>query len=710
MDWLAERRAALAGGWRVAVVAFLLLGGALRWTGLDRDVVDFVLPQAGSEGRAETFYSFHPDERSVVDGALAFDDPLHPPYTMYGALPFYLLRGALTGLSWFGEITPGSDDVYRVGKILSAALSVACLAAAWGVARQVFSPATAALSVLLLAVAPTAVQQAHYYTVDSLFCLLTTASLAAILYSVPRRSWLASIVAGVCLGLSASVRLNAVLLLPVLAAAHVTCRGWSLASIRRGLTEPRLWAAGGAFVVTMAILQPYLVISPLRVLSVRGPLDFAHVLTVVGGSTPQLYTLQYTGTTPLVYQWTHLLPLAFGWPLTVAAAVALPAAFRGLHWRRAVLLLWVALYLITAAPLFVKPVRYLLPIVPPLLILAADLCRRLWNCGAGRSRWVLWFAVAGVVAHSVFYGLAYMRVWTQEDSRIQAGRWIAAHVPAGSRIAIEHGAFPMGPVIDTERYDVREFWTGLLFYARGQLLGRTTADLIESRLGRAEYVAITDVNRLTHLLAAPEALPVVTSFYRRLTAGTLGYRLVERFKVYPELAGVRFDDDGAEHSFLGFDHPAVLLFRRGPDEQADAAWDRWLNDLGREPFSVDADIEAGVAAMRGGDAETALRLFEGAQQSPSSGTLARFLASLSRSHTGLPWGRGLVLHELIAVSLIDLSLPATALSVLKHQADVRGKDCDYARLNTLIAQHMQRLSYPDQAAETRRLASTMCDQ
>jgi hypothetical protein len=43
----------------------------------------------------------------------------------------------------------------------------------------------------------------------------------------------------------------------------------------------------------------------------------------------------------------------------------------------------------------------------------------------------------------------------------------------------------------------------------------------------------------------------VTSFYRHLTEGSLGYRLIRRIKIYPEFFGIRFDDDGVEYSFLG---------------------------------------------------------------------------------------------------------------------------------------------------------------
>lgn len=692
-------------------VAAVLLGLFLRWSGLDRDFVDLSVSQSSTAAASEAFFSFHPDEKSVIGGALAFDDPLHPPFTMYGALPFHLLRGTLAGLDWVGAPAGSEAAVHRVGKTLSALLSSLCLVAVWFLARQVFSAASAALAVLLVAVAPGIVQQAHYYTVDSLFCLLTTASLAAMMYSGRRASWPTSVLTGVLIGLSASVRLNALLLVPVLVMASPR---WSVSTIdawRQRLQRRDLWVACAAIVITMTVVQPYLLLTPSRLWTVHGTNDFAHVMEIVGGAMPQLYTLQYTGTVPFVYQWTHLLPLALGWPITLASALALALGLgpglRSLDWRRGVLLLWIGLYLLTAGPLFVKPVRYLLPIMPPLLVLAADLCRWGWCRGNGLTGWLLRLAVVSVVAHGLVYGLAYHNIWSQEDSRIQAGRWIAANVPPGATIAVERGAFPVGPVIDDERYELADLGISTLFQARGQLLCSTTAQLLQDRLRQAHAVAITDVNRLSNLSAAPDVLPVVASFYRHLTQQQLGYRLARRFKVYPEILGIRFNDDEAEHSFLGFDHPAVLLYQRREETAATAAWQAWIENLAAQPFNVDALLLDGVAAMRLNDTHEALRLFEQAQQVPTSATLARLLASIARSHAGLPAGAPVAVRLIVAVSLADLGLPSTALQLMTNLAP--GKTCDDKPTYDMVAGHLARRSFLEQAKKTHRLASALCD-
>ena len=49
----------------------LLVGLGLRFVGLGRGVSDFVLAEERGTGGLEAFYAFHPDERMVIEAALA---------------------------------------------------------------------------------------------------------------------------------------------------------------------------------------------------------------------------------------------------------------------------------------------------------------------------------------------------------------------------------------------------------------------------------------------------------------------------------------------------------------------------------------------------------------------------------------------------------------------------------------------------------------
>lgn len=686
--------------WSALALTAFILGCLIRSIGFDRDVVDFVLPEHADE---TVFYRFHPDEDSVVSGALQYDNPYNPPYTMYGTLPFYLLRVFLTA----ADVGTPSDDLYRTGRLLSLAFSAASLIALWLLARQIVAPPTAALAVLLFAVAPAAVQQAHYYSVDTLFCLLCTAALAAVLRAVDRPTLGPSLLCGVLIGLAASVRLNALLLGAVLTAAHL----FHERSLTTVLRQSRLWIAAGAAIAVMVALQPYMLSAPHLYWEARGPLDFGHVMGVVGGSTLQLYTLQYLHTIPVLHQWTHLLPLSVGIAVTVAAAAGLLLSLRHPDRWRGVLLVWVGLYLLTTGSLLVKPVRYLLPVVPPLLILAADLCQRLWNAKKARWRWIGRAVAVCVVAHGVVYGLAYLRVWTTEDSRIQAGRWIADQVPQGDTILIERGAFHLGRVISSRWHRIERLSLSTLFDARGHLLCGTTSGWIERDIAGADWIAIAEVNRATQLAAAPEILPVVSSFYRHLLDGRLGYETVRRFKVTPTFAGIRFPDDGAEHTWLGFDHPSVRILKRAPEQEARGAWRAWVDGLEDESFCADRTIRAGARALRRGDTATAIRLFEDAESVSASRHLARVLGSVAHSRAGHPpKGLKLVVNDLAPLSLVDLGLTPEAVGLLTILSRLPLADpCATARRFLSVAAQMRRHSQVEAALKAEGIAAEICD-
>ena len=64
------------------------------------------------------------------------------------------------------------------------------------------------------------------------------------------------------IGLSASVRLNGLLLVPVFSIAYLTAQASGLGGWRRRLAQPQIWAALGAVFAVMVALQPYLLFSP----------------------------------------------------------------------------------------------------------------------------------------------------------------------------------------------------------------------------------------------------------------------------------------------------------------------------------------------------------------------------------------------------------------------------------------------------------------
>ena len=128
--------------WSLVAVAALILGGAARFHGIDRDRTDFLLPERAALGIGEEFYEFHPDEETLVHAAIQLETPLRPPTTSYGLLPIYLARGIVEALSMaydadLSELraSPLRPHLFAAVRVFSAGFSMLCLIGLWVLAR-----------------------------------------------------------------------------------------------------------------------------------------------------------------------------------------------------------------------------------------------------------------------------------------------------------------------------------------------------------------------------------------------------------------------------------------------------------------------------------------------------------------------------------------------------------------------------------------------
>ena len=598
----------------------LLLGASLRLTGLMRDLSDFVLPEPAAAGLERVFYQFHPDEETLVRAGLKLADPLSPPLTAYGTAPMYLVRGVLELVALGRDpLDPGSPQdrplIFRSARLLSVALSCLSLGLLFALGRRYWDPTLACLALFLAAVAPIAVQQAHFYTIDGPFTCLSLAVFYLTLRLAEQETRWRYLLAGALIGACGAVRFNGLLLGGVLLAAHLqaaplvageTRRQW----LQRRLLHRDLWLAGLVAAGVLLALEPYLIFSPELITQVSTTDDFAYSLQVARGELLSPWSLADQHTLPYLHYWTHLWPLGVGWPLTVVFLLALGHAL----WRRRLpsllALAWVVAGFALVGGLHTKHLRYLLPLFPFFCLLGADLLVWLWRYSA-RWQWAGWALGALVAGYTAFYGLAFARIYLVEDSRIQAARWLVQHAPEGSAIGVESGGFAMRSFVAAPRHRPQMLNEGTIFGTHGYLSCASAKRYLFERLRYVDYVAIIDVNRYRQYLGAPELYPVMANFYQRLVAGELGFEPVQRFKVYPSLLGIEFRDDEAEPSFLGYDHPAVFVFKRRPDFAS--AMESWQPQS--EPRCADQQVREAAEVLLAGDPPGALERLAALRQS-----------------------------------------------------------------------------------------------
>jgi tetratricopeptide (TPR) repeat protein len=598
------------------LLVLLVAGMALRSVGFSRGVSDFVLPEDRAAGNETAFYAFHPDEISLLNAALRDIDLLNPPYTSYGTLPPYALGGLLRlfdlheGRQTLKETPPEfRRRVYYTARALSILFSLGVLSFTALLTRRLYGGWAAVAATGIVAFAPGAIQQAHFFITDGPFALASLAALWAILRAChgPRDGG-RFLVAGALIGVTACIRFNGALL-GVLLAGVLLLRSPGSVLHRFGdtLRERRLWAAGGVAVGLLLLLHPFLLTRPELLSRARFVGDIGLAMKFASLEYLQPWTLVDAQVIPYVGHWFGMWPLVVGWPLTMGFLASLVwAVWRG-GWQERLLAAWVLLYFLPVGLLPARAVRHLVPILSVLAILSAgavlDLLRTLPDERLRRGLSVLGIVLA---AHLFLYGTGFARIYLVEDSRIRAGRFLAEKVRPGNRIGVENGAHSAAGLVSSQRHT--QLWMDMstLFYTGPYMLCADRVDYLGNKLKRVGAMVYVEENRAVQYAAVPELFPVAASFFAGLSSGRFGLDVVRRFKTHPEVAGIRFEDAGMDPTFSGYDHPAVNVLLRRDDADFEATLGRWRRELLADPWCPDEALLAAAVRLGAGDAPGAL--------------------------------------------------------------------------------------------------------
>ncbi len=386
------------------LAAILVLGFALRAAG-----IQFGLP-----------HLYHADEPIVVNHALAFGaGDLNPHFFKIPPLVSYLLFFCYGIFFVIGKITGAFTDAasfetffysdpsafFLIARAIFGVLTgTACIAVFFSVFR--FSQRAALTGAFLLAVCFLHVRDSHYVYADIPLNLATLAAFGIFFRLQASPSFKNHLISGAFIGLAAALKYNgAALVLPYMTA--------SLLSQKKG--DIKGWfAAAGAAVVLFLALNPYSL------------LDFKFFITELRNQSAS-----NTGT-PWYHHLTYSLTGGMGLPLLATGLAGLVWAIikgRPEHKILAVFTLGYYLVLVQAGQPYD---RYVIPLLPPLIFLAADFTVRFFRPASFFAFWIALMAVPNL-AKSVLFD----KIMLADDVRTQGMNWIKKNVPAGSAIALD---------------------------------------------------------------------------------------------------------------------------------------------------------------------------------------------------------------------------------------------------------------------------------
>ena len=606
--------------WVVVIAA-----GSVRLVGITRGSSDWEDPPR--------FYHFHPDEDGLVRAALNLENLFTPPLSSYGPVSQYVLRGGVEIVSLFWtDPTPGFASpsgrwrLFVVARLLAVVVSMLGLWFLYQLAHQLCGEVGAVVAVCFLSFAPLAIQQAHFYAIDGIFSTASLGALWAGSVALRSEAWKPYALAGVMIGIASAVRLVGIGLAAVFVAT------WLGIALRHARSEAgkgggriplgRMLLALGVAAATLLLLAPYLMTSAVSMVSAGLGIDTqldlagrppstlsqlrANAVGVARGTILRPWSLIDVHTVPYLHQLTDLWPQAVGWPLALAFYAAVLWSATNLNRSRALLLIWSGVYFAAIGALHTKHVRYLLPLLPILCLFAADLC--IWIIS--RRRLIGVFCLGSLMGLTAVLGLAFARIYTMEDSRLQAVRWMAENLSPGSKIGVEGGAFSLSSLISEQDFHKTHLEISELFRARGYTMCAPVLSLLQAKVAGLDYVAVTDVNRYRQFRAVPEMFPVVSEFYGRLVQGRLGFRVMRTIRVYPSLAGILLEDAAAEPAFVGFDHPTTWVLRREEGTSAENNWEEWRQELDDNSHCADGLLRRAASAFKERQWEASLRASE----------------------------------------------------------------------------------------------------
>ncbi|MDY7078672.1 MAG: glycosyltransferase family 39 protein, partial [Chloroflexota bacterium] len=609
------------------VIAILLVGAILRFTGLNWDEGQWIHPDEGHM-RGITAVIQMPDSL-----ALYFDthnSPLNCRNSghrySYGTLPLFLTRAtaewldlgcgespnrvsAVVGSLLAGPLDepcrPGTFTGFRsaqVGRMLSALADLGTVFLVYLIGRRLYGESVGLLAAAFAALTAFSIQQAHFFTVDSMACFFVTLTVYFSVRAGRSGSWTDFGLAGLATGLATACKVSAALasLLVVLAGVwHWLQRSSPKHSHTPALPHssilsilPPLILAGSLSLVAFRVAQPYAFEGP-GFFGVRPSPEWFERLGQIrgeqGGEVDLPSGRQWTNRAPILFPWINMVVWGMGLPLGLAAWAGWAlAGFELIRGKYTHLILWVwgSLMFLYQATSWVKAMRYFLHLYPLFVILAAYLLVRLCRASSRWRRYAGFGLATSVVIGTALWASAVFSIYLRPNTRLAASRWIYDNIPQGVTLANEHWDWGLPLRVDGHN-PFGGIYTGLEMHHYNE-------DTLEKRsqlfgwLDEADYIILASNRLYASIPRLPARYPLTIEYYRALFAGELGFELVADFTSRPAIGPFQFPDQEnpfplleanyvhqtnpiviklppAEEAFSVYDHPRVLIFRKTPD-------------------------------------------------------------------------------------------------------------------------------------------------
>lgn len=385
-------------------------------------------------------YEFHVDEDQYVRQAATMGesglhpaDWFNPPFFKYLLLVEYgglyvigRLFGIFASTSDFGaQMSLDPSWLYLLGRLTSVFVGAATVGVVCWIGSKGYIRRVGIIAALLVAVAFLPVRESHFAVNDAAATLWMTLALLGAIGIWKSRRFVWVVISGVAIGLGFATKYTTLAaILPILTSLLLI---WKNEKLSQNIIN--LSSFAGISLISAMIVSPFFILEPARVWNAISRLSFSGQFGYYGWLIdPAGAALYYLKTA----SWGLGIPLLFFSLMAVLYAVW---KHRGPDLILLAFILPVFVYLSLQQTYFG---RFLLPIIPPLMVLAASALTDLW-VGLKLPTAAKTLVTAGLLVlialPTLSASLRFDYLLTRKDTRTLAKEWIETNLPAGSAIA-----------------------------------------------------------------------------------------------------------------------------------------------------------------------------------------------------------------------------------------------------------------------------------
>ena len=392
---------------------------------------------------------------------------VNPHFFNYPAFSFYIhfivqvlhyaighLFGMYPDLTGFQQAYASNKTVFvLLARLATVIFDLGSIGILFLLGKRLSNYSAAIIAAALLAINPLHIQHAHLVNVDTPLTFFTVLTIFFIyqIYHSDEIKWYT--LAGMSIGVAASTKYNGALLFLILALSSAM-RAGSLPKTLQGERIGKVLLALIVALVVFVVLNPYIL------------LDYSEFHRDVGYEESHMAT-GHLGINPSAssaeFYFFQTLPASLGWFSMVVVAASLVVLILRRSEQHMILVAFLVLYVSVLLSWKMYADRYLLPIIPIVLLIGASGIVKLWDTILSSKRFIPLIAhspagsITGLVLITTLLAVEplisdynYHASLALPDTRAVAKEWILEHVQRGSLIA----TIPAGITFSEGEYNV----------------------------------------------------------------------------------------------------------------------------------------------------------------------------------------------------------------------------------------------------------------